>query len=169
MSDYTDGKLHPKWVVGRNQMAAFLAPAVAGGESLVPEGPATPSLSDAPPGYWAYDRIEYAKSLNIVEGYSGDQFAPTKTMDRVHMAVFLARAIVDPTGEEGLASYVPPIRPTFRDVTPDRKNNWCYTHVEHLVFEGVASGYDSSPFGATVRLSRDETAVFLARAFQLLT
>ena len=148
-------------------MAAFLARAVAGGESLVPEGPETPSFSDVSPDYWAYDSIEYAKSLNIVEGYSGDQFAPTKTMDRGHMAVFLARAIVDPTGEEGLASYVPPSRPTFKDVTPDRKNGWCYTHVEYLVSEGVVSGYDSSRFGPTVTLSRDETAVFLARAFQL--
>jgi len=167
VSGYPDGKFHPNWSVNRDQMAAFLARAVAGGESLVPEGPATASFSDVPPDYWAYDSIEYAKSLNIIEGYSGDRFAPTKTMDRGHMAVFLARAIVDPTGEEGLASYVPPSRPTFRDVTPDRKNGWCYKHVEYLVSQGVTAGYMDNRFGPTVTLSRDETAVFLARAFQL--
>ena len=167
VSGYPDGKFHPNWSVNRDQMAAFLARAVAGGESLVPDGPSAPSFSDVPRDYWAYDYIEYATSLNIVEGYSGNQFAPTKTMDRGHMAVFLARAIVDPTGEEGLASYVPPRRPTFRDVSPDRKNSWCYKHVEYLASLGVTSGYLDSRFGPTVTLSRDETAVFLARAFEL--
>ena len=167
VSGYPDGKFHPNWSVNRDQMAAFLARAVAGGESLVPQGPASASFSDVPPDYWAYDYIEYAKSLNIIEGYSGDQFAPTKTMDRGHMAVFLARSIVDPTGEEGLASYVPPSRPTFRDVTPDRKNDWCYKHVEYLVSQGITSGYEDSRYRPTVTLSRDETAVFLARAFHL--
>lgn len=167
VSGFPDGKFHPNWAVSRDQMAAFLARAVAGGESLIPEGPATASFSDVPPDYWAYDYIEYAKSLNIIEGYSDDQFAPTKLMDRGHMAVFLARSIVDPTGEAGLASYAPPTRPTFRDVTPDRKNAWCYKHVEYLVSQGVTSGYENSRYGPTVTLSRDETAVFLARAFDL--
>ena len=167
VSGYPDGKFHPNWAVSRDQMVTFLARAVAGGESLVPEGPATASFSDVPPDYWAYDYIEYAKSLNIIEGYSGDKFAPAKLMDRGHMAVFLARSIVDPTGEEGLASYVPPSRPTFRDVTPDRKNGWCYKHVEYLVSQGVTSGYEDSRYRPTVTLSRNETAVFLARAFEL--
>ena len=167
VSGYPDGKFHPNWAVSRDQMVTFLARAVAGGESLVPEGPTTASFSDVPPDYWAYDYIEYAKSLNIIEGYSGDKFAPAKLMDRGHMAVFLARSIVDPTGEEGLASYVPPSRPTFRDVTPDRKNGWCYKHVEYLVSQGVTSGYEDSRYRPTVTLSRNETAVFLARAFEL--
>jgi len=167
VSGYPDGKFHPNWAVSRDQMVTFLARAIAGGDDFIPEGPITPSFSDVPPDHWAYDYVEYAESLDIINGYSGDLFAPTRLMDRGHLAVFLARSIVDPTGEAGLASYVPPSTPTFRDVTPDRKNAWCYKHVEYLVSRGVTSGYDDSRYGPTKTLSRDETAVFLARAFQL--
>ena len=49
------------------------------------------------------------------------------------MAVYLARSIVTPTGEECLAVYTPPTTATFPNVATDY---WVYKHIEYCRARG---------------------------------
>jgi len=167
VAGYPDGKYHPEWSVSRDQMAVFISRAVAGGDGNVPVGPDAPTFLDVPTDYWAYNYIEFAKEKNIVLGYSDALYRPDVTVNRGQMAVFIARSIVDPTGDEGLAGYSPPATPTFPDVTQENEWSWCYTHVEYLASRGIVSGYPEGTYEPSRTCSRDQIAVFLARAFEL--
>jgi len=161
---YPDGNYHPDWVVTRAQMAGFIARALAGGGD-VPPGPATPHFPDVGTDYWAYKYIEYAYANNIVAGYPGGQYVPEAPVDRGQMAAFIARAIVTPHGEEGLASYTPPETPTFPDVPTDF---WTYKHIEYIKSQGIVGGYPDGWYHPGDPCTRDQMAVFVARAFDLL-
>jgi len=164
VSGYPDGLYHPDYNVTRDQMAVFISRALVGGDENVPPGPRSPSFLDVPRWHWAYKYIEYAKARGIVEGYSDAFFLPDLTVNRAQMAVFIARAIADPTGEEGLAGYQPPDSPTFTDIPTDY---WCYKHIEYLAENQVVSGYPDGAYQPTSTVTRDQMAVFIARAFDL--
>jgi hypothetical protein len=84
------------------------------------------------------------------------------------MAVFVARAIVTPTtGEAGLADYMPPDVATFEDVTAENQWAWCHKHVEYIAEQGIAGGYEDGLYHPEHACSRDQMAVFVARAFDL--
>ena len=128
----------------------------------MPPGPASPTFSDVPLDYWAYDCIEYARAQNIVQGYA-DGYHPRETVDRAQMAVFLSRSIVTPRGDAGLAGYLPPTSPSFADVPVDY---WAYSYIEYCKAHGIASGY-SDGYHPRETVTRDQMAVFIARAFGL--
>ena len=54
--------------------------------------------------------------------------------------------------------------PTFTDVADDF---WAYKHVEHCAAEGVAAGYDDGSYRPGGRVTRDQMAVYVTRAFGL--
>ncbi len=164
VSGYGDGLYHPDYQVTRAQMAVFISRALAGGDENIPAGPRTPSFLDVPRSYWAYDHIEYAKARGIVEGYSDRLFLPDLAVNRAQMAVFVARAIADPTGEEALADYQPPDTPTFSDVATD---HWAYKHIEYLAANQVVGGYPDGAYHPTETVTRDQMAVYIARGFRL--
>ena len=166
ISGYPDGLYRPDWPVTRDQMAVFISRALAGGDENVPPGPGIPSFRDVPPSHWAYDYIEYAKARAIVEGHLYGFFLPDLSVSRAQMAVFIARAIAEPTGEEGLANYQPPDTPTFTDVPTDY---WCYKHIEYLAENEVVTGYADGAYRPTSTVTRDQTAVHITRAFDLGT
>jgi hypothetical protein len=159
---YPDNLYRPAARVLRDQMAVFIARALAGGDDAVPPGPAEPSFSDVPTDNWAYDHIEYAVSNNVVEGYEDGTYHPEWVVQRDQMAVFIARSIVTPTGDEGLADYLPPTEPTFPDVPTDQ---WAYKCIEYLAGEGVVAGYDDGLYRPDREVTRDQMAVYIARAF----
>ncbi len=162
---YSDGAYHPEYTVTRDQMAVYVARALAGGDSGVGQGPATPHFSDVPVDQWAYKYIEYAYADNIVQGYADGSYGPGITVNRAQMAAFVARSIVSPTGEAGLASYTPPATPSFPDVPTDF---WTFKHIEYLKEHNVVSGYSDGDYHPEYDVTRDQMAVFIARAFGLL-
>jgi hypothetical protein len=159
---YEDGTYHPTEPVSRDQMAVYLARAVAGGDSLVPPGPATPHFPDVGAGFWAYRYIEYIREVGIASGYEDGLYHPEIMLDRGQMAAFIARAMAG--GESGLASYTPPATPSFPDVPPEA---WNYKHVEYIAEHGVTSGYPDGLYHPEGTCTRDQMAVYLARAFGL--
>jgi PKD repeat protein len=163
VAGYGDGCYHPDWPLARDHMAVYISRALAGDDEI-PAGPRTPSFLDVPRGYWAYDHIEYAKACGVVLGYFEGLFLPNLTLTRAQMAVFVARAIADPTGEEGLANYRPADAPTFTDIPPDY---WCYRHIEYLAENQVVSGYPDGSYQPAATVTRDQMAVYIARAFDL--
>ena len=162
---YPDGLYRPQVKVTRGQMAVFVARAAAGGDSAVPKYTNGATFTDVNPSNWAYDYVQYTSDAGIVQGYSDGSYQPERTVTRGQMAAFIARAIVNPTGEEGLEGYAAPAAPSFSDVAPDY---WSFRHVEYCVEESVVLGYPDGSYRPTQEVTRDQMAVYIARAFDLL-
>jgi hypothetical protein len=77
------------------------------------------------------------------------------------MAVYVARSIVTPTGDAGLAGYAPPSTPSFADVPT---NYWAYKHIEYCEAHQIVNGYDGD-YRPESAVTRDQMAVYIARAF----
>jgi hypothetical protein len=80
------------------------------------------------------------------------------------MAVFIARAVVVPPGDEGLAEYLPPSAPTFSDVDA---GYWSYRYIEYLAEHGIVRGYPDGRYRPGQQVTRDQMCVYVARAFDL--
>ncbi len=161
---YPDGTYQPDVAVTRDQIAVYIARSVAGGDANIPPGPAEPTFRDVPTDYWAYSYIEYVASHKIVLGYANGTYRPELEIDRAQMAAFIARAIVHPTGDDGLVSYTPPTTPNFPDVPT---KHWAYKYVEYLYQQHVVRGYPDGLYHPDWTLTRDQLAVYIARAFVL--
>jgi hypothetical protein len=164
VSGYPDGSYQPGAAVTRDQMAVYMSRALAGGDESVPEFTDTPTFPDVPEGFWALDHVEYAVSQNVVGGYQDGSYHPERQVTRDQMAVYVARALVAPEGEAGLADYVPADPRDFPDVASDF---WAYKHVEYCVENGVVAGYLDGLYHPDYVVTRDQMAVYVARAFGL--
>jgi len=169
---YGDGTYQPDWSVTRDQMAIYVARALAGGDGNVPPGPPTPSFLDVPATDICYKYIEYAHGSEVVSGYPDGLYHPEYEVDRGQMAVFIARAMADPVGEPGMVGYVPPVTPTFADVTPDALDPYqvCYKYVEYIADDrrNVTHGYPDGLYHPEYVVTRGLMAIYVARAFGLL-
>ena len=160
VSGYADDTYRPTLSVTRDQMAVYVSRALAGGDAAVvtPASPAT--FSDVPSDYWAYRHIGYATEHGVVQGYDDGTYRPTTEVDRGQMAVFIARglagsdaAIPTPTGPA-----------TFADVPADF---WSYRHIEYLAdpVRSIVHGYDDGNYHPEYIVTRDQMAMYVARAF----
>jgi hypothetical protein len=145
-------------------MAVYVARVLVqpSGDAAIPDPPATPSFSDVPGDYWAYPQIEYAVSQRVVQGYGDGRYQPTGVVDRGQMAVFAARAMVAPAGDAAVPDPMPPL--SFPDVASDF---WACKWVEYCAGQGVVKGYDDGNYHPEYQVTRDQMAVYVARAFQL--
>jgi len=150
------------WPVTRDQMAVYVARALAGGDDNVPDPVPPPSFSDVAPTFWAYKYIEYAVGQNVVQGYGDGTYGPGIALDRGQMAVFIARALVAPAGDAGIPDPEPP--PTFPDVL---STFWAYKQVEYCAGREVVKGYGDGLYHPELPVTRDQMAVYIARALQL--
>ena len=66
---------------------------IAGGDSLVPDGPATATFDDVPTDYWAFKYVEYCVDNNVVQGYDATTYAPDVEVTRDQMAVYVSRTL----------------------------------------------------------------------------
>jgi hypothetical protein len=164
VSGYGDGNYRPDLAVTRDQMAVYISRALAGGNEYVPDFTDTPTFSDVGSEHWALDYVEYAFDQNVVTGYDDGSYHPEYEVTRDQMAVYVARSICDPTGEEGLAGYVPAAPRDFPDVASDF---WAYRHIEYCVEKGVVAGYPDGSYYPNSVVTREQMAVYVARAFKL--
>jgi hypothetical protein len=170
---YGDGNYYPDWSVTRDQMAVYIARALAGGDENVPDPSGEPTFPDVLAGDWAYKHIEYAAAQNVVAGYEDDLYHPEYEVTRDQMAVYVARAMVAPTGEAALADYLPTDPRDFPDVPATGYGDsgtdpyWAYKHIEYCVENGVVAGYEDGLYHPADPVTRDQMAVYVARAFDL--
>ena len=160
---YGDGLYHPDLPVTRDQMAVYIARALAGGEENVPEAGRPRSFLDVRRDHWAFDHIECCVENGVVSGYGLALYHPEYEVTRDQMAVYIARAMVAPGGDAAIPDPVPPA--TFPDV-PD--TYWAYKQVEYCVGQDVVKGYDDGLYHPDYPCTRDQMAVYIARAFGLL-
>ncbi|MFB3879936.1 MAG: S-layer homology domain-containing protein [Armatimonadota bacterium] len=161
---YPDGSYQPDRSVTRDQMAVYIARALVApsGSSAIPDPEPPPSFSDVLPDHWAYKEIEYAVSQNVVEGYEDDTYRPDLAVDRGQMAVFVARAMVAPSGDAAVPD--PPPSPTFPDVP---SSYWSYKHIEYCVSQGVVRGFEDGYYHPADIVTRAQMAVYIYNAFGL--
>jgi Tol biopolymer transport system component len=159
---YGDGLYHPELPVTRDQMAVYIARALAGGEENVPEAGRPRSFLDVRRDHWAFDHIEYCVENGVLAGYGLALYHPDYVVTRDQMAVYVARAMVAPGGDAAIPDPLPPA--TFPDV-PD--SFWSCRHVEYCVSEGVVAGYGDGLYHPEYAVTRDQMAVYVARAFGL--
>ncbi len=160
----TDGTYGPTAEVTRAQMAVFISRAMVGGDSHLPTAPAVAHFSDVPTSHWAFKYVECAYANNVVEGNTDGSYGPDTNVDRGQMAVFVARTLVTPHGEAGLASYTPPTTPSFPDVPTDF---WAYKYVEYIKAQNVTQGGTDGKYSPDALCTRDQMAVYIERAFKL--
>jgi len=161
---YSDGTYKPTDPVTRDQMAVYISRALVtpSGDAAIPDPVPPATFSDVSSTHWAYKHIEYAVAQNVVKGYDDGTYKPDLVVDRGQMAVFVARAMVTPSGDAGIPDPVPPA--TFSDVP---SGFWAYKQVEYCVGQGVVKGYDDGTYRPGDPVTRDQMAVYVARAFEL--
>lgn len=159
---YTDGTYQPSWTVTRDQMAVYIARALAGGDGNVPAGPATPTFTDVDTSFWAYRYIEYCADAaqDVVKGFEDGTYQPGLAVNRGQMAAYIGRALAG--GDSFFATYVPPGGPSFPDVPSDF---WAYKYVEYIADAEVTQGYPDGKYHPEVDVTRDQMAVYISRAF----
>ena len=161
---YPDGSYQPTLPVTRDQMAVYIARALAGGDSNVPDFTGTPTFPDVPDTFWALKYVEFAVDEGVVTGYEDGNYQPAISVTRDQMAVYIARSTVAPTGEAALADYTPADPRNFPDVASDF---WAWKHIEYCVENSVVNGYEDGLYHPEVVVTRDQMAVYVARAFDL--
>lgn len=100
--------------------------------------------------HWAKNYITKAVSLGITSGYSDGTFKPDREITRAEFTRMLNTAI----GNNGTKD------PGFSDVN---KAEWYYNDVCKGVSAAFISGYDDGSFRPSRTITRQETAVILAR------
>ncbi len=168
VAGYPDGSYQPGFDVTRAQMAVFIARAIAtpAGEEGVQawEAPDTPTFPDVADYFWCYKHVEMLCEKGIVEGYPDGFYRPATWVSRDQMAVYMARAVADPVGEEGLEGYTPPAEASFLDANAE---HWAYKHIEYCAENSIVAGYADGFYRPSKLVTRDQMAVYIARAFQL--
>ncbi len=158
---YSDGTYKPTEPVSRDQMAVYVSRALAGGDANVPTGPATASFpDDVPTDQWAYKYVEYAVAQGVVQGYDATHYQPTLVVDRGQMAVFIARA----KGWVTLSDALNTAPQLFPDVPA---GYWSGVAIKACVDHNVVKGYEDGTYKPADPVTRDQMAVYIARAFQL--
>ena len=118
-------------------------------------------LDDVPPEYWACHEILACVNAEIVSGYEDGLYHPDWSVDRAQMAVFISRSICSPMGEDGLADYIPPDTSSFTDIATDF---WAYKHIEYAIANNIVRGYEDGTYHPEYNVTRDQMAVYVARA-----
>jgi len=100
-----------------------------------------------------------------VNGYA-DGYHPTDKVNRGQMSAFVARSIVTPLGDAGLASYTPPALPTFTDVPTTFAYYKCIEYIADPARD-ITHGYGDGLYHPERICSRAMMAVYVQRAFEL--
>ncbi len=159
VSGFSDGTYHPADAVTRDQMAVYIARGLAGGDGKVPPAPSGAVFPDVPEGHWAASYIAYCKDHGVVQGYF-DGYRPGDPVDRGQMAVYVSRAVAG--GEANVPTG--PATASFTDVAPDF---WAFRYVEYAKTQGIVQGYEDGTYGPGLVVTRDQMAMYMARAFHL--
>jgi hypothetical protein len=180
----------PAASVPRDQMAIFVAKALAGAGELVPESgrvsgqhydcaeDGTSLFSDVPPGDPACRHVHYLAARNVTLGCGAGTYCPGQTITRDAMASFIAKAIVAAGGGGAVPSIYGPDPVTglsyscdagspsvhFTDVPVS--SPFC-KHVHYLWAKGIVGGCSPNQYCPTQTVARDAMAKFIANGFGL--
>ena len=146
----------PKDNVTRDQMAAFLIRATEGNPqtNLCAAGP---PYSDVPANAWYCSHVKRLVEQDITAGCGGDKYCPGNQVTREQMAAFVVRAKVGEPPQNYCGGVAP-----FNDVSP---STWSCGYIKKLVELGITQGCGDGNYCPATRVTREQMAAFLARAF----
>jgi serine protease AprX len=126
------------------------------------------SFQDVPPSFWAYRHVESVFHAGISTGCAAQSFCPGSAVSRWQMAVFLARSLhPGPLPTSGTVPGMGDYSCTaggvslFLDVAPTDPG--CKA-IHFVAAQGVTTGCGGGAFCPDDLVSREQMAVFLARA-----
>jgi len=89
---YADRSYQPALPIDRGTMAVYVARAIAGGDSAVPDSGCTaPVFPDVPCDFWSRKYIQYIEQAGVTSGYPDGNYHPEYVVTRDQMAVYIAR------------------------------------------------------------------------------
>ena len=106
---------------------------------------------------WAYGEIMACAQADIVTGYPDGSYQPRGPVNRAEMAVYISRALAG--GEEKVPE--PAQDPGFTDLDAE---HWAYKYVAYAVEQKVVQGYPGGDYQPAAIVTRDQMAVYVARA-----
>ena len=113
-------------------------------------------FKDVSQAAWARDEINGLAKAGVINGKTGELFAPNDTITRAEFAKILM-------GTLGLASDAYTTS-SFKDVSPD---DWCFKYVESAYNLGIINGVGAGTFAPNALITRQDMAVMVARAAQV--
>ncbi|HUP16179.1 MAG TPA: DUF3048 domain-containing protein [Acidimicrobiia bacterium] len=140
----------PVGTVTRGQMATFLGRTLTAGSSDVE------AFSDLLPGSYYAGFVNRLFELGIVDGYPDGTFRPDAPVSRAEMAALLVRTVGLEIAGPGASAFI--------DVPSD---GWFAPFVETLRNAGITTGCATDRFCPEESVTREQMALFLARAFRL--
>lgn len=114
------------------------------------------TFSDLKDGHWAAQAVKRLAAKHAVKGEADGRFAPERPVTRAEFAAMLARTL-GLTGEAGAS---------FKDVAPDQ---WFAGEVARLAQAGIVQGGPDGTFEPAKRITRQEMAVMIVRAYEYAT
>jgi hypothetical protein len=176
--------------VRRDQMAIFLARAIAGSPAGIPVSGTVGGVpyncaaggaslfTDIAPEDISCKSVHYIATQNVTGGCGGGLFCPALNVSRSEMSLFVARAMVAPAGgaavplaygpdpATGLSYSCDAGSPSLHFTDIATSDAYC-KHAHFLWARGVISGCSATAYCPAGQVGRDEMAKFLANAFGL--
>ena len=112
-------------------------------------------FSDVNEGDWYYSNVMRAVELGILSGYSDGTFRPMNNITRRDFAIMLAQSLGHSNDELATSP--------FKDVADD---DYGVSSIAYLYEQGITAGDDKGNFNPDAYITRQEAAIFLARAFE---
>ena len=180
----------PNDLVGRSQMAIFIARGISGGTGIPASGMVganayncvaggTSLFTDVAPTDIFCKQVHYIAAKNVTLGCAAGLYCPAGNVSRLEMSAFIAKAIKAPGGGAAIpTTYGPdpvtgisyscnPVSPSNLFLDVPATDPFC-KHVHYLRATGVISGCGPGYYCPTQSVKRDEMAKFLSNAFKLL-
>jgi hypothetical protein len=110
--------------------------------------------------HWAYDYVAYLAAQDVVQGYPNGYYRPDYEVDRGQMAVYVARS----QDWAHISDDMTTAPELFADVPA---GYWSGKAIEACMGNGVIEGYSDGLYRPERTVTRDQMAVYVARAFDL--
>lgn len=112
-------------------------------------------FSDVPTSYGFYHEINYLAERNIVNGMDATNFGPDNIVSRGDAALMIARALNLNTKKQNTV---------FSDVTSQNESSGAIQSAYNV---GIIKGLTKDQFAPDAKVTRDQMAIFISRAFNL--
>ena len=112
-------------------------------------------FTDVKPGDWYYKNVMRAVELGILSGKGNGIFAPHENITRRDFAIMLAQSLGHDNSEPATSPFV--------DVADD---DYGVSSIAYLYEQGITAGDNEGKFNPTSKITRQEAATMLAKAFK---
>lgn len=114
-------------------------------------------FTDVNDTFWAHDVIKVMAAKHIIEGVSETQYNPQAQVTRAEFSAMIARTLgLEVTGN---------LQPAFADVDA---NAWYGGVVAAVSKAGIVQGRDAQTFAPNAAITREEMAVMIVRAYEVM-